>query len=147
MEGTLNIGLNPNGNDSSIGEFAVDQAMQVPQAAQTQGQEQGQMDYYRNIQSQIHTYLDKDAYHTLRKIEQKYSYPLDDPYRRFIVDDVKKQINQRIQHYIQKMGIENIREDQRNESEQDIVAKVKKDIDKTFEAFIGNLPRKESKSE
>ena len=149
LEGTLNIGLNPNGSDSSIGEFAVDQSMQVPQVpqAQGQGQEQGQMDHYQRIQEQVHTYLDKDAYHTLKKIEKNYSYPLDDPYRRFIVDDVKRQINQRIQHYIQKMQLGNMREDMRSESEQEIIAKVKKDIDKTFEAFIQNLPKKEPNSE
>lgn len=146
LEGTLNIGLNPNGNDSSIGEFAVDQAMQVPQMPQGQAQGQGQSDSYQKIQEQIHTYLDKDAYHTLKKIEQNCSYPLDDPYRKFIVEDVKRQINQRIQHYIQKMQIETLTEERRSESEQEVVAKVRKDIDRTFEAFIRNLPRKESKS-
>ena len=142
LEGTLNIGLNPNGNESSIGEFAVDQAMQVPKSVP-----QGQPEYYQRIQEQIHRYLDMDAYQTLKKIEQNFTYPLDDPYRKFIIDDVKRQIDHRIQHYIQRIPFENMREDMRGEHEQEVIAKVKKDIDITFEAFIRNLPRKERKSE
>lgn len=142
LEGTLNIGLNPNGKESSIDEFSVGQSMQVPPVQQNHTEYNNQ-----RIQEQIFAYLDKDAYQTLRKVEQDYAYPLDDPYRKFIVDDVKRQINQRIQHYVQKTQFESLEENQRSEVEQEIVAKVRKDIDRTFEAFIQNLPRRETKSE
>lgn len=142
LEGTLNIGLTPNGTQSSIDEFAVDQAMQVPQA---RGQDETET--YHKIQNQIHTYLDHDAYHTLMKIEQHFSYPLDDPYRKFIIEDIKKQINSRIQHYVQKLQFDGLEEHSRNERQQEVVAKVKMDIEKTFETFIRNLPKKEPKPE
>ncbi|OXM86996.1 spore gernimation protein [Paenibacillus rigui] len=132
LEGTLNIGLNPNpgDKDSSIEELAIGQSMDIPKGAEQQAQFQG-------IQEQVQNYLNSDAYRTLEHIEERYRYPLDEPYRKFIVEDVKKQIDERIRYYIQ-----NHPETAENK-EQSIINDVKRDIEKTFEAFIKNLPRKD----
>lgn len=137
LEGTLNIGISPSGSTSSIDEFSVDQAVEAPEI-----QQQPEMD--ERIQQQVHQYLDEDAYQTLKYIEQENQYPLDEPYRKFIVEDVKKQIHPRIQHYMKKVSLDGADEERINQVEKAIVQKVKKDIDKTFEAFIKNLPRKEN---
>ncbi|WP_391560723.1 spore germination protein GerPC [Robertmurraya sp.] len=137
LEGTLNIGISPNGKDSSIDELDVDQVVDVPEM----WQQQPEMD--QRIQQQIHQYLDVDAYQTLKYIEQENQYPLDEPYRKFIVEDVKKQIHPRIQHYMKKVSLDRADSERITQAEKAIVQKVKKDIDKTFEAFIKNLPRKE----
>lgn len=138
LEGTLNIGISPNGNASSIDEFSVDQAVDTPEMRQLQPE----MD--QRIQQQLHQYLDEDAYQTLKYIEQENQYPLDEPYRKFIIEDVKKQIHPRIQHYLKKVSVDGADSERLNQVEKAIVQKVKKDIDKTFEAFIKNLPRKEN---
>lgn len=137
LEGTLNIGISPSGKDSTIEEFAVDQAVDAPEM-----QQQPEMD--QRIQQQIHQYLDHDAYQTLKHIEQENKYPLDEPYRKFIVEDVKKQIHPRIQHYMKKVSLDGSDSERMEQVEKAIVQKVKKDIDRTFEAFIKNLPRKEN---
>ncbi|MDF2963717.1 MAG: spore gernimation protein [Paenibacillus sp.] len=134
LEGTLNIGLNPTPGaaDSSIEEFAVGQTLDTPPVPEQQNPQM-----FQGIQEQVHDYLSSDAYRTLEAFEHQYQYPLDDPYRKFIMEDVKKQIDQRIRYYLQKQpeSTDNIQES--------IIANVKKDIEKTFEAFIRNLPRKE----
>jgi spore germination protein PC len=150
LEGTLNIGLNstPADNDGSIEQFAVGQSLSVPGSGSSPSsvsgsgsgpedpQQQPQM--FQDIQDQVKGYLNSDAYRTLEAIEQQYQYPLDDPYRKFIVDDVQKQIDQRIRYYLQKQA------EQPDATPESIIEDVKKDIEKTFEAFIKNLPKKEN---
>ncbi len=140
LEGTLNIGLNPNGSDSSIEEFAVNQTMDVPSP------EERHPDLFTGIQQKIVHYLDDEAYEVLRGMEEKYAYPLDDPYRRFILDDVKKQIDKRIHYYVNQHKTAEMEPEQAIEIEQAVIKKVKQDIEKTCEAFIKNLPRKGDES-
>lgn len=134
LEGTLNIGLNPNPGetDSSIEEFAVGQNLNTPSV-----DEQQDPQMYQHIQEQVKDYLNNDAYRALEAFEHQYQYPLDDPYRKFIVEDVRKQINQRIRYYLQKHP------EQAENRQDSIIEDVKRDIEKTFEAFIRNLPKKE----
>jgi len=133
LEGTLNIGLNPNpgDKDSSIEEFAVGQSVSTPPGSEQYGP------MFQDIQDQVQQYLSSDAYRALEKMEQQYRYPLDEPYRKFIVEDVKKQIDERIRYYLQKHP------EPMEDKERSIIEEVKQDIEKTFEAFIQNLPRKE----
>jgi spore germination protein PC len=135
LEGTLNIGLNPtpSDTDSSIEEMAVGQSLNTPAAAEQQNPQM-----FKGIQDQVNDYLSSDAFRALEAFEHQYQYPLDDPYRKFIVEDVKKQINQRIRYYLQKHPepMENMTET--------IIEEVKQDIERTFESFIKNLPRKEN---
>ncbi|UQZ82159.1 putative spore germination protein GerPC [Paenibacillus konkukensis] len=133
LEGTLNIGLNPNPgkDDSSIDEFTVGQTLQTPDQAEPQNEQM-----FQDIQEQVGDYLNSDAYRVLQSIERQYRYPLDEPYRKFIVEDVRKQIDKRIRYYLSKYpdSSENVQEA--------IIEEVKRDIEKTFEAFIQNLPKK-----
>lgn len=135
LEGTLNIGINPDGSDSSIEEFAVNQSMSVPSI------EKIDPDLFPKILEQIHHYLDNQAYQILQSMERKYAYPLDETYRKFILDDIKKQIGGRIRHYLNQHKLEQMEPEQFAHIEQTIIEHVKKDIDKTMEAFIKNLPQ------
>lgn len=136
LEGTLNIGLNPNANDkdSSIQEFAVGQSMQVPPGTEQYSP------MYQGIHEQVQQYLNSDAYKSLEQMERKYHYPLDESYRNFIVEDVKKQIDERILYYMQKHP------EEMENKEQSIIEEVKRDVEKTFEVFIQNLPRRENET-
>lgn len=143
LDGTLNIGIRPTSNeaDSSIGEFAVGQSVEVPTFIEKQHPQLSQ-----NIQQQIDDYLDQDAYRRLELLENKYQYQLDDPYRKFIIEDVKKQIDKRISHYLNQNPTEVIPKEDVDKLQDSVIEKVKQDIDNTFETFIRNLPRKENRT-
>lgn len=132
LEGTLNIGINPNAkdSDSSVDEYSVGQSVSTPSS-----DEMSSSPTYEGIQSQVDDYFSSDAYRALEYYEQMYQNPLDEPYRKFIIEDVKKQIDKRIQYYMAKMGSD------RNHNA--IFDEVKRDIERTFEAFIKNLPRRD----
>ncbi|ULL15375.1 spore gernimation protein [Paenibacillus sp. H1-7] len=142
LEGTLNIGINPNGSDSSIDEMSVGQSVDAPSVT-TGPAEQPDPLMYNSIQEQIHDYLRGEAFHALKAFEAEYEYPLDDPYRSFIVNDVKKQIDKRIRYYMSKLKTRPANAEQVASMQQPIIEEVKRDIEKTFEAFIKNLPRKD----
>lgn len=161
LEGTLSIGLHPKGTDSSsIDEFAVNQTMSVPQSNDHQANSTNQSNQtnptnettqtdqpkqlFQNVQKQINLYLDYEAYKVLECLEQQYNWPLDNNYRQFIIDDIKKQIEQRIRYYLNQFNTEQLQPEQCDAIEQATIQNVIKDIDNTCEKFIQNLPKERS---
>ncbi|MGZ0049959.1 spore germination protein GerPC [Brevibacillus gelatini] len=134
LEGTLNIGLNPKSNDSGIGEFSINQSMDVPNG-------QKNTPLFERVQKEIYRYLKADAYQVLQRIEEECGFPLNDDYRDFILEDIKKQIDQRIRHYVNQLQTDEWEPEQLDVWAEKIVQKVKRDIEKTCESFIKNLPR------
>ncbi|SDH49668.1 spore germination protein GerPC [Alteribacillus bidgolensis] len=139
LEGTLNIGITPNANDedSNIEDFVVGD-----NKVNTQLNEQ-KHNTLKNIEKHIHDYLNDEGYTILESFEKKYSYYLDVTYRQFIIEDIKKQINKRIQHYLHEYNISDPSHKELAKIEEMTIIKVKKDIYNTCEEFIRNLPRKE----
>lgn len=135
LEGTMNIGLNPKNADAGMGEMSINQTTdslavdQRPSAS------------FDRVQKEIYRFLAHDAYQVLQRIEEECGYPLDDPYRSFIVDDIKKQIDQRIHHYLNQMDTSELEPEQLDAWEQKTIQKVKRDIERTCESFVKNLPR------
>jgi spore germination protein PC len=141
LEGTLNIGINPNAkdSDSSIEEFAVGQTLDMPSPVEKQHPQ-----LFSGIKQQVDDYLNNGAYQTLGSLETESGYPLDTQYRQFIVEDVRKQIDSRIREYLKRIHPEEAGPEQIADIQQSVVEKVKRDIEKTFETFLHNLSRKES---
>ncbi|MED4571150.1 spore germination protein GerPC [Brevibacillus agri] len=135
LEGTLNIGLNPKSNDSGIGDFSINQSMDVPNG------EKKNTPLFERVQKEIYRYLKSDAYHVLERIEEECGYPLNDDYRDFILEDIKKQIDQRIRYYVNQLQTDEWEPEQIDVWAGKIVQKVKRDIEKTCEGFVKNLPR------
>ncbi|MFF0825595.1 spore germination protein GerPC [Brevibacillus sp. NPDC003359] len=135
LEGTLNIGLNPKGNDAGIGDFSINQSMDIPNPHQSNAP------LFDRVQKEIYQYLETDAYRVLEKIETECNYPLDDNYRAFILDDIKKQIDQRIKYYLGELPTDELEPEQLDVFVQKTAQKVKRDINKTCETFVKNLPR------
>ncbi|KMZ40203.1 spore gernimation protein [Brevibacillus sp. HB1.3] len=135
LEGTLNIGLNPKGNDAGIGDFSINQSMDIPNPHQSN------TPLFARVQKEIYQYLESDAYLVLERIETECNYPLDNNYRAFILDDIKKQIDQRIKYYLSELSTDELEPEQLDVFVQNTVQKVKRDIDKTCETFLKNLPR------
>ncbi|MGD8192373.1 spore germination protein GerPC [Brevibacillus ginsengisoli] len=140
LEGTLNIGLNPKGSDASIDEMSVDQSMNVPSSKNKENA------LFQNIHHNIKEYLDQDAVNVLVSMEHKYNYPLDESYRKFILDDVKKQIDQRIRYYINQVNTEALEPRQMTDLAEKTTQQVEEDIKNTIEAFIRHLPKEHESS-
>ncbi|MGO4886738.1 spore germination protein GerPC [Anaerobacillus sp. MEB173] len=141
LEGTLNIGLNPYNGSDSIEDFSVNQKeLNTPHVSNQQQPPQ----LYEPVKQQIDHYLQQDCPQILTTYETKYNYSLEPPYRQFIIDDVKKQIDHRIHFYLNQVNTVNANQDQLNKIEKMTVKKVKEDINKTFDEFLRNLPRKEN---
>lgn len=139
LEGTLNIGITPNGGmePNSIEDFTVNRNnVNVPSTSEQHPQ------LYENIQNKVYDYLSGDCYQTMKSIEDHYNYPLDEPYREFIVDDVRKQIDNRIQYYLKNLNSREMNDQELFEVEQSTVNKVIHDINNTIEEYIKHLPAK-----
>ncbi|WP_019121492.1 spore germination protein GerPC [Brevibacillus massiliensis] len=140
LEGTLNIGLNPKGAEkggkSSIEELSVDQSVDVPSPT---GQEPN---LFERIRQQIQGYMNTEAREVLRYMEDRYACPLDDAYRQFILDDVARQLDQRIHYYLNQNKPLPTEPDQLARLEEQTVQCIKEDIRNTLKAFVKNLPKK-----
>ncbi|UVI33290.1 spore germination protein GerPC [Paenibacillus spongiae] len=141
LEGTLNIGINPNGSDSdsSIEEFAVEQTLDAPSLIEKQYPQ-----LLPDLQQQVDNYLNNGAYDSLNELESQYKYPLDTQYRKFIVEDVKKQTDKRIRDYLKRVRPDDATPEQLTSIQQSVYEDVKRDIEKTFESFMKNMLRKEN---
>jgi spore germination protein PC len=134
LEGTLNIGLTPNGAET-IEDFAVSpEKVIIPQP---------QPIMFRNIQTKVNDYLTNECKDILKNIEERYSHHLDDTYRQFILQDIGRQVDDRIRFYIQqKMNNGQIpASDSSKKLEDEICEKVKRDIEQSIELFIKHLPK------
>ena len=135
LEGTLNIGITPNG--SNIEDFAVNEADHIVE--NTSNQYNGVI---TEVQREINHFLDHDARQEIKSIGRKHNYELDESYYHLIVEDIKKQIDQRIQIYVNQINKKQ-GEQSLEQSKDEIIKKVKKDIVDSIESFVQHLPRKE----
>ncbi|MBN8207129.1 spore gernimation protein GerPC [Bacillus sp. NTK071] len=134
LDGTLNIGLTPNGGADMLEDFTVNgtNGMHPPSLAP---------ETIQSIQQNVNSYMQNGALKQLGELEQKYNYPLDDPYRQFILDDIQKQLDQRINYYLNQQTNRSPNTSPQELSEE-IENKLKRDIINGMEAFIKNLPKR-----
>lgn len=139
LEGTLNIGITPTGGvePNSFEDFTVNRNnINVPNTAEQNSQ------FYESIKKEVDSYLDGECYSVMKSIEQHYNYQLDDPYRDFIVEDIRKQIDSRIQYYIKDINIEDQNEEALIKIKDTTLNTIKSDINRTIEEFVKHIPRK-----
>lgn len=108
LEGTLNIGLTPKSgeglfddlNDLSIG----DQPFQMDKGA-TMNASNGTMNpITETVTQRVEGYLQTDLVNDIKQMERKFDFPLDDNYRIFIIDDIRKQIPYRVTQLVDTLG-------------------------------------------
>ncbi|MBD8067593.1 spore germination protein GerPC [Bacillus sp. PS06] len=138
LEGTLNIGLTPNGEN--IEDFSVTQGnMNVPDMRNGQQNEE-----YHTLHDSIHTdvvdYLDHDCYEFIREVEQQANHKLDDSYRDFIIDDIRNQIPERINYYLKQQQPLLHSADRLEEMKTKTVRTVINDIQNSIVTFMNNMP-------
>jgi spore germination protein PC len=126
LEGTLNIGISPSPG-KSIEDLSID--------GQTLNQRTAELNqetnYFRQIQAKINHYLDTEVPEELQNLSKQYNLILDYEKHTFIIEDLRKQIDERIRYY---------------HSEDAITEKVKKDILDGLNQYLSKLSESERES-
>ncbi|WP_261303809.1 spore germination protein GerPC [Paenibacillus andongensis] len=124
----------------------------------TQGQDQGQgtgnqgqdlgkestsgFGIQQEVSSRIEQYLQYGVHADMNNLENKYQYPLDEDYKALIIDDIRKQLDTRIQIYVNQYRGVGFKEPLEAVTTS-IIEKTKQDIFRAIENYISSLPRKE----
>jgi spore germination protein PC len=126
LEGTLNIGISPNPG-KSIEDLSID-GQTLNERSVEFNQE---TNYFRQIQKKINHYLDTELPVELQNLSKQYNLVLDYEKHTFIIEDIRKQIDERIRYY---------------NSEEAITEKVKKDILGGLNEYLSKLSESERES-
>lgn len=130
LEGTLNIGLNPN-DLQGIEDFSVPN-----KNGPTTPKER--MALFTEIEDSVHQYLDTNLQSIIRNTGQQLNFQVDDSYHDFILQDIQKQIPNRIEYYLnQPLRNVNIHTEQQKEQ---ILEEMKKEIHNGVLTFLQHLP-------
>ncbi|MFD1735248.1 spore germination protein GerPC [Bacillus salitolerans] len=134
LEGTLNIGLNPY-HSEQVEDFAVKQGkLSVPKSIP--------QDVQGYVRKAIQDYLNKNGYQSIRNLQEKLGVPVNDAYYDFMIQDVNRQLDGRIQFYLEQVHPnEWSNESQSKEASDRVIEKMKQDIESAFAAFIQHLPK------
>lgn len=118
-----------------------------PNAGIGAGQETGRgtagrqgKDIQAEVASGIEQYLLFGVQADINNLEHKYQHPLDEDYKDLIINDIRKQLDTRIQHYVNQyrgVGFKEPLEAVTN----NIMDKTKQDILTAIETYISNLPK------
>ncbi|MCY9665325.1 spore germination protein GerPC [Paenibacillus alginolyticus] len=124
-----------------------DQEKAQRQGTGHQGQDQGQgtasgFDIQQEVSTGIAQYLQYGVHADMNNLENKYQFPLDEDYKALIIDDIRKQLDTRIQLYINQYRGVGFKEPIEAVTTS-IIEKTKQDIFRAIESYISSLPRKE----
>ncbi|KQX60785.1 MULTISPECIES: spore germination protein GerPC [unclassified Paenibacillus] len=130
-----------------IGQRPQEQEQKQGPGAGNQGQEQGKgnptgFGIQQEVSSGIEQYLQYGVHADMHNLENKYQYPLDEDYKALIIDDIRKQLDTRIQLYINQYRSVGFKEPMEAVTTS-IIEKTKQDILSAIDSYISNLPRKE----
>lgn len=131
LEGTLNIGLNPS-EPQNIEDFAVDNKnIKAPVSPKTL------MKRSMEVEDAINQYLERELPEITASVQKELNVNVDDSYIGFIKEDIKKQMPNRIDFYLQQQASNRSEKDVTNE---EIIEMIKKEIYNGVHAFISHLP-------
>ncbi|WP_442599121.1 spore germination protein GerPC [Neobacillus sp. D3-1R] len=137
LEGTLNIGLNPTDLEKGIeDEFSVSGQQLAPNPVGPAAR----MQYTMKIEESILHYLENETKTIMDQYAQEKRIQLDDSYVSFVQNDVKKQLSNRIEFYVNQIPSAQRTPEHLAQAEQQIVKLIKNDIQKGIKVFLDNLP-------
>jgi spore germination protein PC len=134
LDGTLNIGLNPT-DPGQIDNFDVQQGGMNVNGVHQQLREQ----LFQQCSEDVSQFLNEDCVRLIEQAEHQYDLRLDDPHRKHIIEDIRKQIDSRIQYYINGQPL--TEQDSLLDKKQDILRQVKKDVENSIHHFLNHLPK------
>lgn len=132
LDGTLNIGLNPNNLKETIEDLAVQPNVDVKSIKDLEP-------YKERISSAIKDYIDSELPGLIQDNEMQFQRSLDPSYYEMIQQDLFNQMPQRIEFYLQNIPYIESKQ-QEGEWEQKIISKIKKDIQTALFAFMSQIP-------
>jgi spore germination protein PC len=140
LEGTLNIGLTPQGVQSM-----EDLDLPVPgtwtsASAPVPGAQDEAMQRIRGLQTEAAEDVDRNLPAALRRLADQMKAPIDEPHIRLIVDDIKKQLNSRVQYYARTLPYpEQGSEEERTGWSRTVLDKTKRDVEIAISQYLHNL--------
>jgi spore germination protein PC len=137
LNGTLNIGLNPT-NPEQIENFDVHQKGMNVNGVQQQLRD----DLFQQCSAEVNQFLNEDCVSFIEQAEQQYNLRLDDLHRKHIIDDIRKQIDSRIQYYLNGQPL--TEQESLLDKKQEILIQVKKDVENSIMHFLNHLPKDSS---
>jgi spore germination protein PC len=136
LEGTLNVGL------SSQGIQELESLETPPPASWTVVNEQADAsdEPIRTLQKEFAVYMDGPAAQALIVQENKLGVKLDEAHRTRVLEDVKKQLNERVRYYgkIEKYPADGT-EEEREEWATSVKTKTSRDIEGAFANYLSRL--------
>lgn len=108
----------------------------------TEGQAHSGAAMQQDVSKGIAHYLQYGLESDMLNLENKYQYHLDEDYKELIVDDIRKQLDARIQHYVNQYRGVGFKEPMEAVTTS-IIDKTKQDIISAVESYISSLPRNE----
>lgn len=135
LEGTLNIGLNPN-DLGNIEDFAVDnEKMNVPVHPKNL------MQQAMEIEDEVFRYLESDLPNVIAEVQRNLQVPEDESYFLFIKEDIKKQLPNRIDYYLKQYNDpSNQNRGQDRSLNEEVINQLKIEIRNGVHSFISHLP-------
>lgn len=131
LDGTLHIGLSPNDLEKSIEEFGIQQSS-MPNY---------QTPAKQALLSSLTDYIQKEGPELIRKLANQYNQPIDEGFLSIMLDDMKKQLPQRIAFYEQEAnGDRNINSEEQLKAY--ISEKIKNEISKSLVKYMQNNEQK-----
>jgi spore germination protein PC len=104
LEGTLNIGLTPKSGEGLLDDLSVgDQSIQMGNETNPNPLRTAMNPITDAVTSRVGRFLQTEALNELKQIEAKLEFPLDDNYRLFIIEDIRKQIPLRISQLVETL--------------------------------------------
>lgn len=148
LDGTLNIGMTVPGNGddpsaNSIEQMTVGKQIQYPSAspAGMKREAPSQEALYQDIYKKLNHFLDSEAQQILVQCENERGVALDPHHRRMIIDDIRRQLPDRIRYYLNqhKNGDNQAAEAYPDLIADQVFAKTKRDADTALHSYMQQL--------
>jgi spore germination protein PC len=134
LEGTLNIGLNPN-DLSGIEDFAVqNQSLSTPLSSKQQ------MQRSMDIEKTIYEYLETELPQIIVNAQNQLSIPPNDSYLSFIKEDIIRQLPNRIDFHLKAIAAKARSEEKNDSIDGMVIHAIKQEIQNGVWTFLNNLP-------
>lgn len=124
LEGTLNIGISPSGGKQIEEMMVGDKEIELSDPEKNQR--------HQSVKDQIDHYLSSSCMSDIKQLEANHQVILGQAYREAIINDIRNQVDKRIEVYFDNMA-----HIHKNESENEVIfEKVKRDIQTAIERHL-----------
>ncbi|WP_239613797.1 spore germination protein GerPC [Cohnella mopanensis] len=143
LEGTLNVGISPQGVQ---GIESFETPNPVCWNVNTEQTEEANLPI-RALQKDMNEYMIKEAPAILIGMERQFGITLDEEHRRTILDDVNKQLNDRVRYYAKTIDYpDKGTDEERKNWNESVKDKTRRDIQAAFSAYLGKQLKKDDQN-